>query len=112
MGNIQYRPPFTTVSNVNASRAVDTLYTNTSGKVMLVLVSFQCTTGATGTSNAYAGLQVDGATVTRAGLESGLANENNTYSLVAAVPPGSTYKLLTVVTGTGAVAKNGWIEVI
>lgn len=84
-------------SDVTASRSLDTVYTNTSGKMLLVY--YRTTSGTSRTAR----LVVDGGAA-YVGVSTG-SSVNSTSTVYAIVPPGGTYE---ATGGTGAI--NEWIE--
>lgn len=105
--------PFSAVSDVKASRAIDgTEYTNSSGKIMHVSVSITHHI-VEATTNAFVMVAIDGSTVMSPGLPScptaGLY-VRGAFSFI--VPVGSTYKITSVVTGTSTNTLDFWSETI
>lgn len=99
---------------LDATRSLDTTYTNVSTSTLLVLVTVRCAiTVAAG--NAYAQAKMDTATPPTVaasglvGIEAGLLGEDNTFQLVFLVNPGGTYIVSTSATN-GTVTLGKWME--
>lgn len=104
------RPPFLSAVNVTASRSKNTDYTNNTGKVMLVMISFQALVTVAGGS-AYATLSRDGGAVQYGGIAAaGAVNERKYWQLVQCVLPGSVYRFEDWVVN-GTITIENWTEV-
>lgn len=101
----------TIVDIVTLSRAFNVDYVNNTGKTMFVMVTVIHHVEAL---NDYAtvGADVDTWNVATSSLSAGAAgiNLDTVASLVFAVMPGSTYKLVQSVGGTGVNALDRWVE--
>ena len=90
---------FSTVTNVTGSRSADTQYTNSTGKPILVIISF--TFNASGTGN----FKINGSSVyNRAGAASGCG----LIPLTVIVPKGATYGFYTTAADFSV---NSWWEI-
>lgn len=105
-----------TWTDVSASRALNTTYTNTGNRSKLVMATVRCVvTVAAG--NAYVGAKSDSNTppLTAAsgivGIQSGLLNEDNTYQVIFVVAPGMYYQLNDFATN-GTVNLGSWFEAV
>lgn len=110
MGDIIYRPPFTTMNEVTASRAIDgTIYANNSGKFLFVSVTSNCTVTVTGGTARMYNI-IDTVPLLYAGFDScsGVPRANFTFSFL--VPPGSNYSVNVNATN-GTVVLVRWVEV-
>jgi hypothetical protein len=76
-----------TWQDVSGSRAVGTTYTNSTGKPIMVAVTYTCSS-----ANTVQGLTISGASVYAAAIQA-LANYASGFSLM--VPNGATYVILT-----------------
>jgi len=88
------------------TRAIDTLYTNSTTKPIVVAI-----TVTIGNSLAQAAtIDIDGVSLGRLGCSNGNpSGGNNRYQSQFYVKPGSTYKFTTVA-GNGAIGITGWAE--
>lgn len=111
MGNIQYSPPFAVASLVTASRALNTDYSNTSGKYMFVNITTKniITDGA---SAAETYIYVGGVQHGFAGKPFGAPAGSSYFNISGIVAPGATYRFTSVVSGTGVVTLHHVLEVI
>ena len=103
-----YRTP------LDATRALNTTYTNTSASLLLVLATVRCAiTVAAG--NAYVQAKMDTATPPTVaasgliGIEAGLMGEDNSFQITFIVNPGGTYILSSTATN-GTVTLGKWFE--
>jgi hypothetical protein len=87
-----------TWTGVSASRAIGTTYTNSTGKPILVSMTFSCNT-----VNTVQGLTINGSTVYCTGVQ--VASQPAGFTLV--VPNGATY---VTVTNGGTLTKISWDE--
>jgi hypothetical protein len=89
----------------NSALALNTLYTNTSGRAQLHIASVDMTVSAGGTGNARVDFQVAGVMADQALISktSGTEGIEMVLSVMVMVLPGQTYKLFPVVNGNGAV---------
>lgn len=100
---------------LDATRSLDTTYTNLSTSTLLVHLTFRCAITLAG-GNAYAQAKMDTAappTVAASGLvgiQAGLLGEDNTFQLVFTVNPGGTYIVSTSATN-GTVTLSKWFEI-
>lgn len=100
---------------LDATRALDTTYTNLSTSTLLVHLTMRCAVTLAG-GNAYAQAKMDTATPPTVaasglvGIEAGLLGEDNTFQLVFMVNPGGTYIVSTSATN-GAVTLGKWFEI-
>ena len=90
-----------TWTNVTASRAVGTTYTNSTGKPIQVNICVSSTT-----ASASAILTING-TIALQGTP--YPSANSPLYVTAIVPNGATYAA-SVSTGTGSLVSNGWFE--
>ena len=104
-----------TATDLTASRALNTTYTNTNQYSVLVLITLRCAiTVAAG--SAYAQAKSDSASppTTLAsgvvGIESGLLNEDNTFQLSFLAEAGKNYRVDSTV-ANGTVTLGKWMEV-
>jgi hypothetical protein len=103
-----YRTP------LDATRALNTTYTNTSAEPLLVMATVRCAiTVAAG--NAYVQAKMDTATPPTVaasgiiGIQAGLLGEDNSFQVAFIVNPGGTYILISTTTnGTATLGK--WFE--
>jgi hypothetical protein len=115
--NPSYLPPFTTVSTVTATRALNTAYTNSTGMTMHVAVTVLChiASGGVGNESAYVQNYVSGTTRGYSGLLNILIpNEQileGLFMLSFPVPNGSSYRVDSTVVGAGcSVTLYTWTE--
>ncbi len=100
---------------LDATRSLDTTYTNVSTSTLLVHLTLRCAVTLAG-GNAYAQAKMDTEmppTVAASGLvgiEAGLLGEDNTFQLVFLVNPGGTYIVSTSATN-GTVTLGKWFEI-
>jgi hypothetical protein len=87
-----------TWQNVQASRTLGTTYTNSTGKPIVVAITY-----TNDTANTVAGLTIDGIIVFASGVDT--ANYGAGFSLI--VPNGATYK---TVTNGGTLTLVTWFE--
>lgn len=115
-----YRPPFTSISDVTASRALSTIYQNTTGKIMFVVATSTCSiTAAVAGNGAYMSLQIGSASPPTASMGvSGLGDFVNTTPVMQSnfqcafmVPPNYYYRV-NKNEGNGTVVLSRWIEII
>lgn len=111
MGNIQYSPPFSVSSLVTVSRALNTDYTNTSGKYMYVNITTKNTI-TDGASAAEIYIYVNGVQHGFAGKPFGAPAGSSYFNVSGIVPPSATYKFTSVTSGTGVVTLLHVLEVI
>jgi hypothetical protein len=101
-------------SDVTASRALDTTYTNADSRTMTVRATVRCIVTVAG-GNAYVQGKSDAADppTTAAsgivGIEAGLLSENNSFEIVFDVAPGMKYRIVSSVTN-GTATKGNWFE--
>ncbi|WP_447588627.1 hypothetical protein [Aquipseudomonas campi] len=89
-------------TDVSASRAMDTLYTNSTGRTIVVHALTYHQAAAT------SGLYINGLLVSHEGASIGGGAFNNLRAVLRAeVPPGATYKVSPI---TGSVAIEKWVE--
>ncbi len=110
---MQTRLPYRTA--LDATRALDTTYTNVSESTLLVIANVRCAvTLAAGT--AYVQAKMDTATPPTVaasglvGIQAGLLNEDNTYQIIFTVNPGGTY-IITSTTANGTTTLGKWFEI-
>jgi len=98
---------------LSLTKALNTTYTNNTGKTLFVTVSCICAAPAIG-DLAYFIARVDGAyDVDGGGYGSGavtIAMASAIFSLTYTVRPGQTYRINTMTFGTGAVTLREWLE--
>jgi len=87
-----------TWTDVNASRAIGTTYTNSTGKPIIVALSYTNSTATT-----IQGLTINGVAVYAAGVA--VASQGSGFALV--VPNGATY---VTITNGGTMTKVTWTE--
>ena len=101
-------------SDVTASRALDTTYTNADSRTMTVRATVKCIVTVAG-GNAYVQGKSDAADppTTAAsgivGIEAGLLSENNSFEIVFGVAPGMNYQIESSVTN-GTATLGTWSE--
>lgn len=101
-------------ADVTGSRALNTTYTNSGARSILVAATVRCAV-TTGGGTAYVQGKSDTATppTTAAsgivGIQAGLLNEDNTFQCVFVVAPGKTY-ILASTAATGTVTLGSWFE--
>jgi hypothetical protein len=89
-------------TDVSGSRAMDTTYTNTTGRTIVVHILTYHQAAAT------SGLYINGLLVSHEGASIGGGNFNNLRAVLRAeVPVGATYKISPI---TGSVAIEKWVE--
>lgn len=102
------------ITDVSASRALDTTYANASTSVLLVQMTVRCAVTLAG-GNAYAQAKMDTATPPtviasgKVGIEAGLLGEDNSFQLSFLVNPGGTYLVASAATN-GTVTLGKWFE--
>lgn len=100
---------------LDATRALDTTYTNLSTSTLLVHLTMRCAVTLAG-GNAYAQAKMDTATPPTVaasglvGIQAGLVGEDNTFQLVFLVNPGGTY-IVSTSTTNGTVTLGKWFEI-
>jgi hypothetical protein len=106
--NTSLNPPIGVITDVTTSRAIDgTVYTNTTGKTMFVMVAALCTvTVAAGM--AFIRPIVAGFSMSASGLVSAPIMSIEA-EITFAVPPGATYSVATYATN-GNCIKDKWVE--
>jgi len=103
-----YRTP------LDATRALNTTYTNTSVSPLLVMATVRCAITIAG-GNAYVQAKMDTATPPTVaasglvGIEAGLLSEDNSFPITFIVNPGGTY-ILSSSTTNGTVTLGKWFE--
>jgi len=104
-------PAFTQMDNVTTSRALNTVYTNTSGKVMECMVGLALNCPNLNDS-AYVSIDVAGVTIGQHGtFATPIAGIYWKAFVTFVVLVGATYKVQTAVAGAGSVVKSTWYEV-
>ena len=105
------------VSDVTATRAVDTIYQNTSGRPMLVVISYSGSKGAAA-DNCYGTMQIEDATPPTAYFgnagfagAAGTALQDGFFWVTATVPNNYYYRLTKTEGGSSALTLNKWVEV-
>jgi hypothetical protein len=93
-----------TWQNLRTSRAVDTVYTNTTGKPIEVNVTIQAET----TSYGYASLFIDDVQASTSSARMESASTNHMYNVHGTVQAGSTYKV--ILTNAITPCMNNWSE--
>lgn len=102
--------PIITVTNVTASRAIDgTLYTNTTGRTLIIIVTVECVSTVNNDA-ATVLLVVNEITHSVIGLDKGIAGLHIQCAGTIMVPPGQTYRANTSASGGGSVTLTRWIE--
>lgn len=104
-----------TVSNVTASRGLNTTYSNATGRAILVMATVRCVVTLAAGSATVQG-KADGlATPTTVvsglvGIQSGLLNEDNTHQAAFVALAGQNYRLDSVV-ANGTATLGSWFEI-
>lgn len=112
---VVYPPPFSRIGNETATRTFDTVYQNTTGKILLVAVSLAYNVSVAGGAAwvkaecAEGSNPGDGDIVGRGGLYSSPIAIS--YSQVTIVVPPSWYYVIRKIENNGVVTENVWIEV-
>jgi hypothetical protein len=104
-------PPYvvTTSQNVTASRALNTTYTNNTGKTMWVTISVTCRTPVIGDA-AFVTFQTPVATaIALTGFNGGVMAET-IFVVSGEVKPGETYRVVPTIIDTGVVNLIYWRE--
>ncbi len=109
-GNNKLTNPY---SNATASRALNTNYTNSGKRSLLVTVSARCVVTVAGGSATIQGFSDTAATPTTeagplVGVQSGLLNEDNTFSTTFVVAPGTNYRVNSAVSNGTATLGTWW----
>lgn len=109
-GNNKLTNPY---SNATASRALNTNYTNSGKRSLLVTVSARCVVTVAAGSATIQGFSDTAATPTTAagplvGVQSGLLNEDNTFSTTFVVAPGTNYRVNSAVSNGTATLGTWW----
>jgi len=109
------RPVKATVSY--PARAVNTTYTNNTGRPLLVIIGILSEVDAAA-DNAWASINVDTddpptSPIAYGGFvaKTGAGAQQASFSLIVCVPPGYKYRLNDFSSGTGSIAINKWTEV-
>ena len=112
------QPVKAVISDVTASRAVDTVYQNTTGRPLLVLVTMLSLRTADGEIAEAQGTVEDVTPPTvvqcKGGLSQGAIVESAEiayFQLAFAVPNNQYYKVVTQVSGSAVLTMDTWIEV-
>jgi hypothetical protein len=107
------QPPWnvTTFLNVAASRNFGTGYTNTTGKTMFVLISFNhVITAAIGAAYVIVNSPIGVQLVAQAGIWAGVQDQAHKSTIMFVVQPGNDYFVqATAVDGYNTIA--GWFEI-
>ena len=103
-------------TDVTGSRALDTTYTNSNTRSILVQATVRCVVTTAG-GNAYVQGKSDTATPPTVaasgivGIQAGLLNEDNTFQCAFVVAPGKTYILSSAATN-GTTTLGSWFETV
>lgn len=123
MSGVAYtkQPVKATITDVTASRAIDsTVYQNTTGRPIMVIVSFQCYRGGNAEhANLTAQISVGNSpfspiNISKVGLTDsiGLETEERLYmELIFMVPNEYYYRVVPLTNGTSTVYLETWFEV-
>lgn len=106
-----YPPPFSTYREVTASRTFNTEYSNTTGKLMMVIVTCQFTVVNAGDWVLVQGQSPTGTTLIQAGYQDALGDERMDIPIIFVVNPDATYKVNKAFGGNGTVTDSYWVEV-
>lgn len=97
----------------DGDRLLDTPYTNSTGKAILILVRVLCqayTTNDYAFAKAYVTTSENKLLVAESGQGEYVNNGNYTYTLVFPVQAGSSYEVDTQTSSQGSVFLEGWVE--
>lgn len=100
---------------LDATRALDTTYTNTSESTLLVIANVRCAVTLAG-GTAYVQAKMDTATPPTVaasglvGIQAGLLGEDNTHQIIFTVNPGGTY-IISSTTANGTTTLGKWFEI-
>ena len=105
-GSYQSDMPITTGQSWSTpTRAIDTLYTNSTSKTIFVNI----TTSHRDTASSAGGIYVDGVLLSKIGVfNSPSTGGNNKYGAFFFVKPGSTYKIATLGAEVGNIGLEIW----
>lgn len=96
------------VSDVTASRSLNTNYTNQTGRTKFVTVSMRCTATLI-TDQAYSRAKLNGVSICFAGTFA-LASSDVIHTMTFEVPPQSVYRVEDIKSGGGNVIITTWSE--
>lgn len=106
------QPPYnvTMQQEVTATRALNTWYTNDTGRTMFYIVSVRCSAPAAG-DYVLISPEVPGATQGQAGLNNTTGTQRSVDIVVTGIArPGESYRVTAVQNATGAFTLLRWLE--